>query len=126
MGNLPQIFNFENSQVRVVNQDGEPWFVVKDVCEVLELGNPSPKPRGGRQMPADSMVENPMISQRFELVKAVAHVIDQEKIDGYNKAIDILDDVCMELTFPGANIFRAEIYQMQRRMQDVVFKMGGY
>ena len=41
MGNLPQIFNFENSQVRVVNQDGEPWFVAKDVCEVLELGNPS-------------------------------------------------------------------------------------
>jgi prophage antirepressor-like protein len=41
MNNLPQIFNFQSSQVRVVVQDGEPWFVAKDVCEVLELGNPS-------------------------------------------------------------------------------------
>lgn len=27
-------------QVRVVDVDGEPWFVAKDVCECLELGNP--------------------------------------------------------------------------------------
>ena len=45
---------------------------------------------------------------------------------GYAKAIDLLDDVCMELIFPGADIFRAEIHAMQRRMQDVVFKMGGF
>lgn len=77
-------------------------------------------------MNRDCLVENPMVTPKFELVKTVARVIDQEKIDGYNKAIDMLDDVCMELTFPGANIFRAEIYQMQRRMQDVVFKMGGF
>ena len=27
-------------QVRVVDVDGEPWFVARDVCECLELGNP--------------------------------------------------------------------------------------
>lgn len=34
---------FENSafgNVRVIMRDGEPWFVAKDVCEILELGNP--------------------------------------------------------------------------------------
>lgn len=34
---------FENSEfgaVRVVDMNGEPWFVAKDVCECLELGNP--------------------------------------------------------------------------------------
>lgn len=34
---------FENSEfgaVRVVDVNGEPWFVARDVCECLELGNP--------------------------------------------------------------------------------------
>ena len=34
---------FEKSEfgsVRVVMKDGEPWFVAKDVCDCLELGNP--------------------------------------------------------------------------------------
>lgn len=39
--NLPQIFQYNGSQVRTVVKNGEPWFVAKDVCEVLEVGNPS-------------------------------------------------------------------------------------
>lgn len=34
---------FENSEfgaMRVVDVNGEPWFVARDVCECLELGNP--------------------------------------------------------------------------------------
>ena len=27
--------------MRVVERDGEPWFVLADVCLVLDLGNPS-------------------------------------------------------------------------------------
>lgn len=39
MNNL-QIFNNPNfGKVRVVEQGGEPWFVGKDVCDALELGN---------------------------------------------------------------------------------------
>jgi prophage antirepressor-like protein len=38
---LQKVFNYEGSQVRTVIKSGEPWFVVKDVCEILELGNPS-------------------------------------------------------------------------------------
>jgi prophage antirepressor-like protein len=34
-------FEFEGAAVRVVKIDGEPWFVAKDVCDVLGYGNPS-------------------------------------------------------------------------------------
>ena len=40
MNNL-QIFNFENSEVRTVMLNGEPWFVAKDVTNILDLSNPS-------------------------------------------------------------------------------------
>jgi prophage antirepressor-like protein len=38
---LPQIFMYQGSQVRTEIKDGEPWFVAKDVCEILDIGNPS-------------------------------------------------------------------------------------
>lgn len=36
---LPTLFNYEDQQLRTVTRDGEPWFVAKDVCDILELGN---------------------------------------------------------------------------------------
>lgn len=36
-----QIFNYNNIEVRTVQKDGEPWFVLRDVCEVLELSTPA-------------------------------------------------------------------------------------
>jgi len=39
--NLPQTFNFQNNQVRIIEQDGEPWFVAADVCEILNIQNPT-------------------------------------------------------------------------------------
>lgn len=38
MQNL-QVFNFNSNQVRTVIKDTEPWFVLKDVCEVLGINN---------------------------------------------------------------------------------------
>lgn len=32
-----QIFKYQNSEVRTVEQNGEPWFVLKDVCMVLGM-----------------------------------------------------------------------------------------
>lgn len=32
---VPAIFNFQSSKVRIVDIHGDPWFVAKDVCEVL-------------------------------------------------------------------------------------------
>ena len=35
------IYSFRENKVRVVELNGEPWFVAKDVCDVLEINNPS-------------------------------------------------------------------------------------
>lgn len=35
-----QIFNYSGKEVRTVEQNGEPWFVLKDVCDVLGLNDP--------------------------------------------------------------------------------------
>ncbi|MBF0472770.1 MAG: hypothetical protein HQK93_03430, partial [Nitrospirae bacterium] len=36
--NLPAIFNFKNHEVRIhIDDKGSPWFVVKDVCKVLDI-----------------------------------------------------------------------------------------
>lgn len=34
-------FSFESQAIRVVDQDGEPWFVLTDVCKILGTNNPS-------------------------------------------------------------------------------------
>lgn len=34
-----QLFNFEHQTVRVVLVDGEPWFVLSDLCRVLGIAN---------------------------------------------------------------------------------------
>lgn len=34
-------FNFENSVIRVIAVNGEPWFIVKDICDALNLSNPT-------------------------------------------------------------------------------------
>ena len=33
------IFNYGFNKVRTIVRDGEPWFVLKDVCDVLEIKN---------------------------------------------------------------------------------------
>lgn len=35
------VFNFNQNQVRTVIKEGEPWFIARDVCDILELGNVS-------------------------------------------------------------------------------------
>lgn len=35
------VFNFNQNQVRTVIKEGEPWFITRDVCDILELGNVS-------------------------------------------------------------------------------------
>lgn len=36
-----EVFAFKGREVRTVLVDGAPWFVLADVCSVLEIGNPS-------------------------------------------------------------------------------------
>lgn len=41
MTNKVAVFNYENNQVRSVAVNGDPWFVLADLCKVLELSNPT-------------------------------------------------------------------------------------
>lgn len=41
MNQLSQIFMYEGSQVRTVIIDDQPWMVAKDVCDILEISNPT-------------------------------------------------------------------------------------
>ena len=34
-----QIFDYHGNTIRTVERDGEPWFVLKDVCTVLGIAN---------------------------------------------------------------------------------------
>lgn len=36
-----QIFRYEDNDVRTMEINGEPWFVLKDVCNALEIANVS-------------------------------------------------------------------------------------
>lgn len=34
-------FNFKNNSIRIINDSNrEPWFVLKDICDALDLSNP--------------------------------------------------------------------------------------
>lgn len=37
--NKLQVFSFEGKEVRTIQKNGEPWWVIKDICDVLEIGN---------------------------------------------------------------------------------------
>jgi anti-repressor protein len=39
MNELQKLFEFRGQQLRVVEQNNEPWFIAKDVCEILEINN---------------------------------------------------------------------------------------
>ncbi|KKB75323.1 MULTISPECIES: phage antirepressor [Bacillus] len=39
MNELQKVFNYQNHQIRTAVKEGEPWFVAKDVCSVLEIKN---------------------------------------------------------------------------------------
>ncbi|MCL5779597.1 MAG: Bro-N domain-containing protein [Firmicutes bacterium] len=39
MKELQRAFNYQGRQVRTILIDGEPWWVAKDVCDVLEIGD---------------------------------------------------------------------------------------
>ena len=37
-----QVFSYNDHSVRTVKQDGQPWWVLADVCDVLELKKEHP------------------------------------------------------------------------------------
>ena len=46
MNNAIQLFNYEDHDMQVIEIDGEPWIVAKDVCDILEIKNSRDALRG--------------------------------------------------------------------------------
>jgi len=38
---MDMVLKYQDSEIRTVNQDGESWFVLNDICEILGLSNPT-------------------------------------------------------------------------------------
>ncbi|MCM3598664.1 Bro-N domain-containing protein [Metabacillus idriensis] len=39
MNELQRLFDFQGQQLRMVIHNDDPWFVAKDVCDILEIKN---------------------------------------------------------------------------------------
>ena len=54
-----QIFNYQNNEVRTVELNSEPWFVLKDVCEVLGLTDTG---RTAERLDPDELTRTTLVS----------------------------------------------------------------
>ena len=57
--NSLQTFNYEQHAVRTVMKDGEPWFVLKDVCQVLHLSDTN---KTAERLDADELTRTKLVS----------------------------------------------------------------
>lgn len=104
---LPQIFNFESSDVRTFNIDGEPWFVLMDACLILGL-----RSSDVRQRLSDDVVSNHPIKD--SLGRSTSATIINE---------DGLYDVILDSRKPEAKKFRKWITS---EVIPSIRKTGGY
>jgi prophage antirepressor-like protein len=105
--NKPQIFNFNDANIRVIEKNGQPWFVLKDVCEVLGLRAPDV-----RQRLSDDVVSN--------------HTVEDSLGRANNASIineDGLYDVILESRKPEARAFRKWV---TKEVLPTIRKTGGY
>lgn len=89
--NLQQMFNYEGNELRTISRNGEPWFVLKDVCEVLEIDHIATV----RKRLSDDVVSNHPIPD------ALGRMQDTTIINE-----DGLYDVILESRKPEARAFR--------------------
>ena len=77
-----QLFNYNNNEIRVIERDGEPWFVAKDVCDVLELTNITEALRGLDDDELTSeMLKSGGQNMKMQVIEYVR--IDWPRIEGY-------------------------------------------
>jgi prophage antirepressor-like protein len=88
--NQLQVFNFNDAEIRTIEKDGQPWFVLKDVCEVLGLRSPDV-----RQRLSDDVVSTHTITDTIGRANT-ATIINE----------DGLYDVILESRKPEARAFR--------------------
>lgn len=103
-----QLFHFEEQQVRTVERDGEPWFVLSDLVAILELSNVT-------------WVKNRLDQQDFSSTKLLAG-------DGKSRQTLIVNesglyDVILDSRKPQAKQFRRWVTS---EVLPAIRKHGGY
>ena len=93
MGNVIPLI-FEGARVRVIQREGNPWFVLADVCRVLDIGNPT---RAAERLDPDEQ-ERVDISDRSFNIQG-AKINDLGAVSGNNVAIIINESGFYSLTF---------------------------
>jgi prophage antirepressor-like protein len=106
--NQQQIFDFHGNQVRTIEKDNKPWFVLKDVCE--SLGDLSP--RVVRQRLDDDVCTTYPIPDSMGRVQETTFINE-----------DGLYDVILESRKPEARTFRKWITS---EVLPTIRKTGGY
>lgn len=53
------VFNYESSEVRTLEIDGEPWFVLKDVCNILHISDTN---KTAERLDADELTRTTLVS----------------------------------------------------------------
>lgn len=54
-----QVFKYQDSEVRTIEMNGEPWFVLKDVCKVLRLTDTG---RTAERLDSDELTRTTLVS----------------------------------------------------------------
>lgn len=103
----PQTFNFQSWQVRAIEKDGQPWFVLKDVCAALDLAH-----RVVRQRLSDD------VCSTYPILDALGRAQETTIINE-----DGLYDVILESRKPEARAFRKWITS---EVLPTIRKTGGY
>ena len=62
-----QVFKYQDSEVRTIEMNGEPWFVLKDVCKVLRLTDTG---RTAERLDSDELTRTTLVSggQKREMI----------------------------------------------------------
>jgi anti-repressor protein len=103
-----QMFDFKNQNVRIVDKDGEPWFVLKDVCLALNIDQTA----GIKRRLTDDVISSHPIPDA--LGRGQDTIIINE---------DGLYDVILESRKPEAKIFRKWV---TRDVLPLIRKTGTY
>jgi anti-repressor protein len=90
MNQIAKVFQYQGANVRTVIKNGEPWFVLKDVCDILGLRAPDVKQRLGGDVVSTHTVEDSLGRPN------TASIINE----------DGLYDVVLESRKPEAKAFR--------------------
>ncbi|MNO32244.1 hypothetical protein D3C76_222300 [compost metagenome] len=105
--NQLQVFKFLENEVRTIEVNGQPWFVLKDVCDILGLRSPDV-----RQRLSDDVVSNHTVPDSLGRPNS-ATLINE----------DGLYDVILESRKPEARSFRKWV---TGEVLPTIRKTGGY